>query len=479
MAKTHTTGILWFRRDLRVDDNPALQEALAACETVLPVYIDDHPTVTHWPDGAASRWWLHHSLTALHHRLAAMDSTLVLRSGDAHSALESLCRATGATAVFWNRRYEPAGRDHDTALKASLTASGIDTQSSNGSLLNEPWTVLTGGGTPYRVFTPYWKRARQQVEACTPLPAPATLPLPGNVPESPSIESLQLLPSIDWDDGLEATWTPGTEGARARLATFLGGPIEDYADGRNLPGSEGVSRLSPHLHFGEMSVREVWQQVHDCVPAGDGRETFLAELGWREFAHYVLYHFPHTADEPMNEKYAAFDWNDDETLIEAWRRGRTGVPIVDAGMRQLWTSGWMHNRVRMVVASFLVKNIRAHWLHGARWFWDTLVDADLPANSLGWQWSAGCGADAAPYFRVFNPVRQGERFDPAGDYVRRWVPEIAAVPDKYVHAPWTLPEKLHDVVGFTPGRDYPHPIVDLKQSREAALAAFRALQDAA
>ncbi|MEO0575582.1 MAG: deoxyribodipyrimidine photo-lyase [Pseudomonadota bacterium] len=472
---TRTTGLVWLRRDLRIADNPALHAAVTECDAVIVLYIDSERD--YWPDGGASRWWLHHSLTALDATLTKLGTSLTIQCGDPGVVINAYVETYGVSCVYWNHVYEPRQLSADDRLARALRDNEIRVVRSNGALLNEPDEIKTKTDTIYRVFTPYWRRAIDNIGNAAPLPAPSSIAGLADAPESLTIDALALLPTIDWDSGLAQTWTPGERGAQDRLDTFLRAAVFEYDSGRDLPGTEGVSRLSPHLHFGEISARSVWHQVQALQDDSDGTRIYLTELGWREFSHYILCHFPDTADAPMYPKYANFPWREDaDALIKAWQQGRTGVPIVDAGMRQLWHTGWMHNRVRMIAASFLVKNIRAHWLHGARWFWDTLVDADLPANSMGWQWSAGSGADAAPYFRVFNPVRQGERFDKAGDYVRQWVPEVRDVPDKYLHAPWTLPEKFHDVTGFVPGKSYPLPIVDLATSRNEALAAFKTLK---
>ncbi|MEL7309909.1 MAG: deoxyribodipyrimidine photo-lyase [Pseudomonadota bacterium] len=479
MSMTSTTAVVWLRRDLRLDDNPALTAAIARCDRVIPVYIDDRDSQSQWRQGAASDWWLHHSLDALGRDIQRCGGRLILRQGNALELLQSLVLETGACEVHWNRLYEPWTRERDTTVKKTLEAQGVEVVSHNGSLLNEPWTVLTKTETPYKVFTPYWRAARHAMQPPTPLDPVERIPGPKAAVESLELDALQLLPTIRWDRGIEAAWSPGESHALKRARTFVIDDVTHYDDARNLPGKSGVSRLSPYLHFGELSVRRLWQIVESNSPHSDGREIYLTELGWREFSHYALYHFPATTDAPMNPKFAHFEWREDDTMLRAWRKGITGIPIVDAGMRELWHTGWMHNRVRMIVASFLVKNIRMHWLHGARWFWDTLVDADLPANTLGWQWSAGCGVDAAPYFRIFNPVSQGERFDAQGDYVRRWVPELARVPNKFIHCPWKLPDAKAKEIGFRPGSDYPNPIVDLKTTRESALAAFKALKEVA
>ncbi len=468
------TAIVWYRRDLRLSDNPALRRAVDEADAIVPVYIHDDGE-RDWAPGAASRWWLHHSLEALAGALRDKDSRLVIRRGEPLEVLRGLIDETGATTVYWNRLYEPHAVARDKKIKAALRDDGIDAHSEKAALLLEPWEVETGSGDPYKVFTPFWRAALKKLPPPEALNAPRTLRPPGDWPDGLEPAALELLPEIDWASGFTEVWTPGEEAARQRLETFVAGALRDYDETRDLPAVDGVSQLSPHLHFGEISPRHAWHRAAahaDEFP--DGSEAWLRELGWREFAHHILYHFPRTSDEPMYEKYRDFPWRDGgEDMLRAWQRGRTGIPIVDAGMRQLWHVGWMHNRVRMIVASLLVKNIRLHWLNGARWFWDTLVDADLASNSMGWQWSAGCGADAAPYFRIFNPVRQGERFDKKGEYVRRWVPELAGLPDKYVHEPWSLPDAVAEKIGFTPGEDYPKPIVDLSESRKEALAALK------
>ena len=461
-------AICWFRRDLRLADNPALIAACEDAEAVLPVYVWSPEDEHEWAPGGAGRWWLHGSLAALDASLRARGSRLLLRAGPAAETLAALVAATGAEAVYWNRLYEPALVERDTAIKSRLRDAGVEARSFKAALLHEPWELATGKGDPYRVFTPFWKAALKLAEPAPPCAPPECLQAPARWPAGLALEELELLPRVRWYDGLATAWTPGEDGALARLDAWCGDGLARYAEGRNRPDRDETSALSPYLHHGELSPRQAWHAAaarRGEVPERD-LECWLRELGWREFAHHVLYHFPRTPTEPMYEKYAAFPWRaDHEGMLEAWRRGRTGIPIVDAGMRQLWTTGWMHNRVRMIAASLLVKNIRAPWQAGARWFWDTLVDADLANNTMGWQWSAGSGADAAPYFRIFNPVTQGEKFDPRGDYVRRWVPELAGLPAELVHRPWEQPPA-----------GYPAPVVDLKRSREEALAALASLR---
>jgi Deoxyribodipyrimidine photolyase len=466
-----TTALLWFRRDLRLADNPALRTALAQCERVIPLYID---TPEASDDGAAARWWLHHSLAALDESLQQKGSRLLRRRGDALEVLRAVARESGATAVYWNRLYEPAAIARDRTIKEALHADGLLAASHNALLLNEPWQLLKADGTPYRVFTPYWNAAQKRGFDLALHAAPAALPPLPTALHSEPLAALQLLPRIRWDSGLAATWRPGEAEATARLAAFIEHAVADYAEARDRPGQAGTARLSPHLHFGEVSPQRLMALVQQHLTtrrdAGliQNAESWLRQLVWREFSHQLLYHFPHTVNEPLDARFARFPWRSDYMEdLSAWQHGDTGIPIVDAGMRELWHTGWMHNRVRMITASFLTKNLLIPWQEGARWFMDTLVDADLANNTLGWQWVAGCGADAAPYFRIFNPVSQGEKFDPHGDYVRQWVPELAGLPDRYIHQPWAAP--------IAPA-GYPAPRVDLKASRERALAAYAAIR---
>jgi deoxyribodipyrimidine photo-lyase len=443
--------LVWFRQDLRLQDNPALAAAIARGEPIIPVFIQDEAGEGDWPPGAASGWWMHHSLAALDASLRERGSRLILRRGDAAAVLADLIKSTGATALYWNRRYEPAAIARDTAIKAAVAggadpvASGprLEVKSFNASLLFEPHTIRNKSGGPFQVFTPFWRHCLTlPVDEPTKLRAGA-LPAPARWPKSeraevervdPNTLALEERPEVrsfhlsdGWTKGLAQTWQPGEAGAQAQLKRFVRA-MAAYADGRDQPATDATSRLSPHLHFGEIGPRQIWAAVRaqgkgaGVFPPHRGGQAFLHEIGWREFAYHLLYHFPATPRQPLRAEFAAFPWRREARQLRAWQRGWTGYPIVDAGMRQLWATGWMHNRVRMIVASFLVKHLRLSWQEGAAWFWDTLVDADLAANTLNWQWSAGCGADAAPYFRIFNPILQGQKFDPAGEYVRRWVP---------------------------------------------------------
>ncbi|WP_295389475.1 deoxyribodipyrimidine photo-lyase [uncultured Thiodictyon sp.] len=484
MTKTPDTAILWLRRDLRLDDNPALVQAMAENERVLPLYIHAPTEEAPWAPGAATHWWLHGSLVALDQALRERGSRLRIATGESLAVLERIAQRTGATRVYWNRLYDPATRARDTHIKLALRARGLRCESSNALLLHEPWEPLTGTGGPYRVFSAYWRKAVLGLDQLTPLPAPIQWRRPPDLDDQESagigVDTLDLLPRIRWDQGLAERWQPGETAALAQARRFIDGPLAGYAQGRDLPGKPGTSSLSPHLHFGEIGLRRLLALIRErhgslAAPAA---EVFVRELGWREFAHHLLYHFPHTTAEPLDPRFARFPWHtaDAAARLAAWQQGRTGVPLVDAGMRELWHTGWMHNRVRMVVASYLTKNLLLPWQAGAQWFWDTLVDADLAANTLGWQWTAGCGADAAPYFRVFNPIRQGERFDPQGDYVRHWCPELARLPERFIHQPWAAPVAVLRAAAITLGDEYPHPLVDLARSRLEALAAFETIK---
>jgi len=471
-----STAIVWFRRDLRLADHPALCAAAKGHEHLLPLYIHAPHEDGRWPAGAASRWWLHHSLSRLDAQLREHGNALHLAQGNSLDVLRELIRRTGATAVYWSRQYEPEAIARDSAIKAALREQGIDVHSFNASLWCEPWQIETRQQGPYRVFTPFWRSLRPQLETPRPLPVPSSLrgiDVAGSMP----LDALALLPRIRWDTGMQETWPPGAQGAQEWLDIFMDDAVSDYARAHDLPARHGTSRLSPHLHFGEISPRQIHRQLADRVADTDARrrpdiEPYLRELGWREFAHHLLYHFPKTPIDNFNEQFDRFPWaRKSSKAIERWQQGRTGIPLVDAGMRELWHTGWMHNRVRMIVASFLCKNLRQHWHHGAAWFWDTLVDADLANNTMGWQWVAGSGADAAPYFRVFNPVTQAQKFDPEGHYLRRWLPELASAPLPLLHEPWKDASLLQR-------SGYPAPMIDLGETRQAALDAYRIMRNA-
>lgn len=475
-------SILWIRNNLRLDDNPPLKECVRHGGPVIPVFVFDTESGSDESPGAASRWWLHQSLKSLDAALSRIGSRLVLRCGNAREQCLRLVRECGAKAVFADRRYEPASIAADVPLRAELAVQGVKFHLAASALLFEPDQVATQNGSPYRIFTPFWKACLSSREPAPPLAPPVELPAPSRWPESVALEALDLEPRIDWAEGLRAAWTPGEVGAQQLLNRFLDSAIADYADHRDRPDHPGTSRLSPHLHWGEISPRRVWHEVHSrgfsriASQSARGAEAFLRQLGWREFAHHLLVHFPHTVAEPLRPEFQRFPWVDAPEHLRAWQKGLTGYPLVDAGMRELWRTGWMHNRVRMIVASFLIKDLLISWREGARWFGDTLVDADLANNTLGWQWTAGCGADAAPFFRIFNPVSQGEKFDPAGDYIRQWVPELATLPCPWIFRPWEAPEAVLRSAGVRLGANYPRPIVVHSQARNRALEALASLK---
>ncbi|WP_183251905.1 cryptochrome/photolyase family protein [Brevundimonas basaltis] len=468
--------ILWFRKDLRLGDNPALAQAVAAGRPVVPVFIfDEGPAVR--PIGAASRWWLHGSLRVLAADLRARGASLLLRRGDSEAELRRLIEETGADAVYMNRRFEPDAFVHDADIAQALKADGVECHGCNGALLCRPGTVLNGSGGPYRVFTPFFRTLMATASVPPPMTAPAAIASVRGL-SGEALEDWALRPTApDWAAGFD--WTPGEAGAGDALAAFVSGGLKSYSKGRDRPAEPATSRLSPHLHWGEIHP---WRAIEAARrAASDGRiapaeaDKFAAEVGWREFSAHLLHHFPQMTDTAFRPEYDRLPWRDDPAGLRAWKRGLTGYPVVDAGMRQLWAMGWMHNRVRMIVASFLIKDLLIDWRAGEAWFWDTLVDADLASNVQNWQWVAGSGADASPWFRIFNPVTQGQKFDADGRYVRRWVPALKDVPDRWLHAPWTAPPAVLQAAGVRLGRDYPAPIVDHAEARDRALRALRAL----
>ncbi len=465
--------LVWFRQDLRLADHPALHAALAGGGPVLGLYVLDEAAPGRWPLGGASRWWLHGSLAALAAAFTSRGSQLVLRSGRATDIIPQVAEETGASEIHTGVAHEPWWRDADAAIAKTLESAGRRLVRHRLSTLFEPWKITTKTGGIYGMYTPFARAVRAGPEPAQPLPAPKTLPGPDHTPHSEPLESWNLLPTHpDWAGGIRATWQPGEAGARARLKTFLARAVHAYDAGRNLPAEPGTSMLSPHLHWGEISPATVW---HACraLPASAAIDTYLSELIWRDFSAYLLWHHRTLPDQALRPAFEALPYRRAARELAAWQRGRTGIPIVDAGMRQLWETGWMHNRVRMIVASFLTKHLLIDWRDGERWFWDTLVDADLASNGASWQWVAGTGIDAQPFFRVFNPLSQGEKFDPDGHYVRRFVPELAGLPARFIHAPWAAPAPILAAANITLGRTYPNPIVDLAEGRARALAAYR------
>ncbi len=466
-------AIHWFRQDLRLSDNAALTAA-SHHDAVLPIYILDDENAGDHAMGAASRWWLHHSLHSLNDSL---DGRLCVYSGDALTVLKRISERYNVTAIYWNRCYEPWRMTRDAIIKQHFKDHGISVHSYNASLLWEPWLVHKKDGSHYKVFTPFYRKGCLQLAPPhRPISAPKIEFFVDDSANALTILELNLEPQIPWHQQLAAHWTIGEAAAQHRLNRFLGNAISHYKEGRNIPSKPYVSRLSPHLHFGEISPNQLWYTVRSTADNAHV-DHFCSELGWREFSYSQLYFNPELPRQNLQVKFNRFPWNNDAKNLRAWQRGLTGVPMVDAGMRELWQTGYMHGRTRMVVGSFLVKNLRLHWHHGERWFWDCLLDADLASNSASWQWIAGCGADAAPYFRIFNPVTQGGRFDADGDYIRQYIPELAALPNKYLFSPWEAPEAVLAEAGIKLGATYPKPIVDLKLSREQALEAFKSLNE--
>ncbi len=471
---------MWFRKDLRLDDNHALQAAATSGRAVIPVYIREPDAMERGPLGGAQEWWLHHSLTALQTALDRLESRLILRQGDALTVLEKLIKETKAEAVVWNRRYDPVGIDLDTQIKKALRSKGIEANSFAGQLLHEPTRLRTGAGDHYKTYTPFWRAFEQSGEPPFPIEAPAMLLAPGRWPQSDTLASWSMLPTKpNWASEFPDIWKPGEAAAQEKLKDFIDGAIDDYAVGRDFPDRPATSLLSPHLALGEISPARIWHATRGLPDniAKDNVVRFRKELLWREFCYHQLFHFPKLRTENWNDRYDDFPWLSDTQLLTSWQRGQTGYPIVDAGMRQLWRHGWMHNRVRMITASFLIKDLLIDWRDGEAWFRDTLVDADPAANTANWQWVAGSGADASPFFRIFNPVLQGEKFDPEGGYVRAFVPELAKLDSKYIHRPFEAPDDVLKRAGIELGKHYPRPIVDHAMARQRALAAHASLKN--
>ncbi|MEQ8246412.1 MAG: deoxyribodipyrimidine photo-lyase [Alphaproteobacteria bacterium] len=469
--------IYLFRRDLRLADNPALSAAVATGRPVECLFVLDDGASGPWKGGGASRWWLHYSLAGLAAALEGRGGRLILRRGDTEKTVAAVAAGIGADAVYLGRRYEPWAAAQEGRLQERLSQNGVAVRRFGGGLLCEPESVRTGQGTPFKVFTPFYRAILPLLCAQAPLPTPVKVLVPASAVDTDTLEDWRLLPrQPDWSGGLRDHWTPGEAGAWQRLERFATNALADYGALRDVPARDGTSELSPHLHFGEISPRQCAARVRAVAAqqsaAVDGAESFVRQLVWRDFSHHLLFHTPSLPEAPFRPDYGTFPWRDDAAALRAWQTGATGYPLVDAGMRQLWRTGWMHNRVRMVAASFLVKHLLIPWQRGEEWFWDTLVDADLANNAANWQWVAGCGADAAPYFRIFNPVTQSEKFDPDGAYLRRWLPELAELPTKHLHRPWQAAPEILNRAGVALGRDYPMPIVDHAAARARALAAF-------
>ncbi|MDO8950524.1 MAG: deoxyribodipyrimidine photo-lyase [Actinomycetota bacterium] len=476
-----TTALVWLRNDLRLADNPALFAAVSESDAVAPVFIWAPGESGLWSPGPATRAWLALSLKALARSIDSRGGRLLIAAGQTGITLLALAAETGATTVHWNQRYEPALTELDSRVRDHLEAAGLRVVIHSDSLLREPSTLLSTSGRPYRVFTPFMNASERGSTPAFPLPAPGRIPAPIGLREA--IDPASVLPTSGDAPDIAAHWTPGEAGATARADRFFSDLADVYAHDRDWPGIEGTSKLSPHLAFGEISPRTLWHRAQEQVHHNgshrlpEGTAAFVRQLQWREFAYHLVHHFPETTERPLRRRFEIFPWSRDPVAFEAWEHGMTGFPMVDAGMREMLATGWMHNRVRMLVASFLTKDLLLPWLDGARSFWEHLADADLPNNTLGWQWVAGCGADAAPYFRVFNPVAQGEKFDPDGRYVKRWVPELEGLSPEWIHRPWAAPSNVLASAGVVLGARYPQPIVDHAAARLRALAIYGSMRD--
>lgn len=465
-----STAIVWLRQDLRTQDNPALFEASIAHDAVIPVYILEESNENIWPIGSAQRWWLHHSLTSLQSELSKLGSPLILRKGNCLKELQKLIKESDADTVYWNRCYEPHAILRDKKIKTEIKNINIEVESFNGSLFNEPWNIMNKQGDYFKVYTPYWKHCLKTQPIRNILSTQKKLKCFSHS-KSDDLKKWNLLPqNPNWTKDFNQYHQPGTAGAHKRLEHFLMEHISQYPNNRDFPHLDVTSHLSPHLHFGEISPTQIWHAVQTAATEekiNDAAiERFYSQLGWREFSYYLLYHFPEFPSDNFRSQFNKFKWNNNKNDLKKWQQGLTGFPIVDAGMRELWHSGIMHNRVRMIAASFLIKDLLIDWRKGEEWFWDTLVDADLANNSAGWQWVAGSGADAAPYFRIFNPITQGQKFDPQGLYIKKWIPELRDLPVEYIHEPWLSPQKIN----------YPAPMVNHKLAREEALKQYRSIK---
>ncbi|KQO76813.1 deoxyribodipyrimidine photo-lyase [Rhizobium sp. Leaf262] len=475
MTENKDPVILWFRKDLRLADNRALAAAMDHGGPVIPVYIRDEDPHLDGALGGAQEWWLLHSLTALSKALEAIGSKLILRQGASETLLKSLLKDTGATAVFWNRRYDAHGMDFDSKLKKTLREDGFQVESFAGHLLHEPSKLKTKSGGPYRVYTPFWRAFEGGDEPNEPIAAPKKLVSPSHWPQSDTLKNWHLLPTKpDWAKQFKEVWTPGEAGAADNLETFIDDSLKGYEEGRDFPAKPATSMLSPHLAMGEISPAQVWHATRGLSShiASHDLSRFRKEIVWREFCYHLLFHFPELDKKNWNDSFDAFEWKTDSAKFKAWTKGMTGYPIVDAGMRQLWQHGVMHNRVRMITASFLIKHLLIDWRQGEKWFRDTLVDADPASNPANWQWVAGSGADASPFFRIFNPILQGEKFDPEGEYVKTFVPELSKLDKKFIHKPFNAPKEVLQKAGIELGKSYPKPLVDHNEARQRALAAY-------
>lgn len=471
--------IVWFRQDLRIWDNPALSHAVLSNQPILPIYIiEDEHTQNPWPISGAQKWWLHHSLLSLKKDLSEKGLNLTLCKGNSLELIPEIIKKTKSTGLYYNRCYEPFLLQQEVELKNSLAKldSNFNINNFKANLLLEPWEIKNNQGSYFKVYTPFWRRVYQHLTSHPPVVL-KKLPkhIPGATLEHPCVQQiadLKLLPTHpDWATSFGAVWQPGEAGAHARLKLFLEEGLAYYAEGRDIPSKAYTSGLSPHLHFGEISPGMIWEKLITNKNTKNA-EKFLSELVWREFAYSLLYHYQDLPTQNFKSEFDSFVWQPNENNLKAWQKGLTGYPIVDAGMRQLWQTGIMHNRVRMITASFLIKHLLIDWREGQKWFSNTLVDADVANNAASWQWVAGSGADAAPYFRIFNPILQGEKFDPEGEYIKTWLPELAHLSPKYIHHPWDAPDLELAKAKIYLGKNYPRPIIDHNFARKRALDAY-------
>ena len=468
-------GIFWFRQDLRLHDNEALHNLITECSKIIPVFIlDENDKI-----GSVSKWWLYHSLDSLNNSLKLKDSCLFYFKGSPVNILSQLVSEYKITNIYWNRLYDKYSIKRDTIIKNKLRHINVKVETFKGSLINEPWKIKNKSNSFFKVFTPYWNKCIEEIGSIKLLNPPKKIPtIYIQLPILVDKEDFQLIPKKNlWIKKIEKHWTPGETQALINFNAFKNKIIENYDQGRDRPDKNYTSKISPHLHFGEISPERIFLEVDEKKMINHkSKKKYLAEIGWREFSYNLLFNYPNLKTDPIQEKFNKFPWESNSKFLDSWKKGITGYPIVDAGMRQLYKIGWMHNRVRMIVGSFLCKNLLLHWIEGEKWFFDTLVDADLGSNSAGWQWIAGCGADAAPYFRVFNPVLQGLKFDPDGTYVKKYVPEISSLPLQFIHKPWEMNLEEQNKYKCLIGKDYPEPIVDLASSRDKALKAFASLK---
>jgi deoxyribodipyrimidine photo-lyase len=477
---TSSASIVFFQNDLRMRDNPVLAAAVHRGNPLICLFVWNPDASGYAKAGAASRWWLYHSLHTLADNLAKAGNTLILRIGHAPEVIAGLVRHLGVIHLYWNLACEPTAFEEEQKILTFHESEHAKAALFHGNTLVDPSTVRAQAQQPYSVFTPFWKRFQTHSTLEPPVHAPRHLPpaLSAKV-QSNSLASLKLLPVFDWAQGLREAWSPGEDGAQSLLRKFLQAPVQSYETDRNRPDISRTSHLSPHLHFGEISPRDIWHALDRAAPRQTtarekaGLMAFRGQLVWREFSRHLLVHFPHMAHQPLRMEFQQFPWRAHPEFRQARQQGQTGYPLIDAGMRELWHTGWMHNRMRMVVASFLTKHLLLHGQEGAQWFWDTLVDADQANNTFGWQWVAGCGADAAPFFRIFNPIMQGRKFDPDGAYVRRWVPELSKLSQAWIHAPWEAPSSVLQEADVKLGKTYPFPIVNRAEARSRALEAYQ------